>query len=96
MCFLLQQSCKLVVIYDDPIGEEDDALTLMFPGDVSGSSPKRVVPERVGTKTLVFDTPGKCTTHSAYVVPNLHIDNCRPACYIVGRHKKVRFLQLGS
>jgi hypothetical protein len=47
------------VIYDDPIGEEDDVITLMFPGDVSGSSPKRVVPERVGTRTLVFDTPGK-------------------------------------
>lgn len=47
------------MIYDDPIGEEDDVITLMFPGDVSGSSPKRVVPERVGTRTLVFDTPGK-------------------------------------
>lgn len=47
------------MIYDDPIGEEDDVITLMFPGDVSGSSPKRVIPERVGTRTLVFDTPGK-------------------------------------
>lgn len=49
------------MIYDDPIGEEDDVMTLMFPGDVSGSSPKRVVPERVGTRTLVFDTPGILT-----------------------------------
>lgn len=55
----MQQSSKLVVIYDEPLGDEGDAMTLMFPGDVSGSSPKRVVPERIGKRTLVFDTPGK-------------------------------------
>ena len=48
-----------MVIYDDPIGEEDDVVTLMFPGDISGSSPKKVETERIGTRTLVFDTPGK-------------------------------------
>ena len=55
----MQQSSKLVVVYDDPVGEEDDPITLMFPGDLSGSSPQRVVPQRVGRRTLVFDTPGK-------------------------------------
>ena len=56
--FLLQQSSKIVVIYDEPLAKEGDAITLLLPGDVSGSSPKRVVPARIGTKTLVFDTPG--------------------------------------
>ena len=56
----MQQSSKLVVIYDEPIGEEDDTITLVFPaGDISGSNSKKVVPERIGTRTMVFDTPGK-------------------------------------
>ena len=58
------------MIYDDPIGEEDDVMTLMFPGDVSGSSPKRVVPERVGTRTLVFDTPGILMLQATITVYN--------------------------
>ena len=63
----LQQSTKVVVVYDDPIGEEDDMVTLMFPGDISGSPSKRVVPERIGSRTLVFDTPGNNTV---YLCPN--------------------------
>lgn len=55
------------MIYDDPIGEEEDVMTLMFPGDVSGSSPKRVVPERIGTRTLVFDTPGKYPSQPTFI-----------------------------
>lgn len=81
------------MIYDDPIGEEDDVITLMFPGDVSGSSPKRVVPERVGTRTLVFDTPGKyfnailtiffpvCPKYTQDIFPRLSL----PALNIVRR-----------
>lgn len=55
------------MIYDDPIGEEDDVVTLMFPGDASGSSPKRVVSERVGARTLVFDTPGKYHSQPTFI-----------------------------
>ena len=54
----VQQSSKLVVVYDDPIGEEDDPITLNFPGDLSGSSPQRIIPQRVGKRTLIFNTPG--------------------------------------
>lgn len=47
------------MIYDEPIGEEDDVVTLMFPGNIGGSSSKEVKSKRIGNRTLVFDTPGK-------------------------------------
>ena len=80
------------MIYDEPIGEEDDIMTLMFPGDVSGSSPKRVVPERVGTRTLVFDTPGKyfrpLLTLFAAIKPGSEYD--ARACVVLCRRCKMR------
>ena len=54
----MQQSSKIVVVYNEPLGNEVDGVTLMFPGDKPTSSPKRVVPRRIGDRTLVFDTPG--------------------------------------
>ena len=57
--FLLQQSSTIVAIYNEPLGKETDGITLMFPGDLLTSSPQRVVPKRIGNRTLVFETPGK-------------------------------------
>ena len=59
LIFFHQESSTLVAIYDEPLGQETDKMTLIFPGDVPGSSPQRVVPKRVGTRTLVFSTPGE-------------------------------------
>ena len=47
------------MIYDEPIGKEDDVVMLKFPGNLSGSTSKEVEPKRIGNRTLVFDTPGK-------------------------------------
>ena len=54
----MQQSSKIVVVYNEPLGSEVDGVALMFPGDMPTSSPKRVVPQRIGDRTLVFKTPG--------------------------------------
>ena len=49
----------MVAIYDEDLSDSPrDPVTLIFPGDQAGSSPKRVVPDRVGTRTLIFKTPG--------------------------------------
>ena len=48
----------MVVIYDKGIGKKEDVVTLVLPGDISGSSSKKIVPKRIGDKTQVFDTPG--------------------------------------
>ena len=49
----------MVAIYDEDLSDSPrDPVTLIFPGNQAGSSPKRVVPERVGTRTLIFKTPG--------------------------------------
>ena len=54
----MQQSSKIVVVYNEPLGDEVDGVSLMFPGDKPTSYPQRVVPRRIGDRTLVFNTPG--------------------------------------
>ncbi len=49
----------MVVLYDDPIGDENERITLQFPGDILGSSPQQITTRRVGSQTIVFNTPGK-------------------------------------
>ena len=56
-----QQSSTIVAVYNEPLGEEVDTVTLMFPGDMPTSSPKKIVPRRLGSQTLIFDTPGDMT-----------------------------------
>ena len=49
----------MVAIYPEALSDSpEDNVMLMFPGDQAGSSPKRVVTERVGDRTLLFQTPG--------------------------------------
>jgi len=55
--FFCNQSSTIVAIYNEPLGKETDGITLMFPGDLLTSSPQRVVPKRIGNRTLVFETP---------------------------------------
>ena len=49
----------MVVLYDDSVGDENERITLQFPGDVVGSSPRQITTRRVGSQTIVFNTPGK-------------------------------------
>ena len=50
-------------------------MALIFPGDVPGSSPQRVVPKHVGTRTLVFSTPGWCLANLVPRTPS-HTLSC--------------------
>lgn len=55
-----QENCQVVAIYPEALsGSVDDEITLIFPGPEWGSAPVRVIPQRVGDSTLVFDTPGQ-------------------------------------
>ena len=58
MQFNLQQSSTIVAIYNEAIGDESQQITLQFPGNASGSPPQRITPQRVDSRTLVFQTPG--------------------------------------
>ena len=53
----------MVVIFPQPLSRSvNDELTLVFPGPDWGSAPVRVIPDRVGDRTLVFNTPGQYTS----------------------------------
>lgn len=49
----------MVAMYDVPIGDEYEKITLQFPGDVVGSSSRQIATKRVGSQSVVFNTPGK-------------------------------------
>lgn len=49
----------MVVLYDVPVGDESEKVTLQFPGDMVGSSPRQIATKRVGSQSVVFNTPGK-------------------------------------
>ena len=54
----------MVVIYPQPLsGSVNDELALVFPGPDWGSAPVRVIPDRVGDRTLVFNTPGNIVVY---------------------------------
>lgn len=54
-----QKKATIAAIYSEPLGEESDGLTLLFPCDCgSNSSVVEVTPRRIGRHTLIFETPG--------------------------------------
>ena len=53
----MQQETKMVAMYDVPIGDEYEKITLQFPGDVVGSSSRQIATKRVGSQSVVFNTP---------------------------------------
>ncbi len=56
---ILQQTSTVVIIYDEPVGIKEDEVIFIFPGEVSGGPMKKVVPERIDSRTFVIETPSK-------------------------------------
>ena len=57
--FYLQQSSTIVVVYAEAVGTEDDQVTFIFPGETSGGPLKRIVPQRIDSRTFVLSTPSE-------------------------------------
>lgn len=53
----MQQSSTIVIIYGEAVGENDDQITFIFPGETSGG--KKVYPQQVDSRTFVLETPSE-------------------------------------
>jgi hypothetical protein len=73
--FIFSKRCQIAAIYDEELGHTaHDRITLMFSGGPPCAAPIRVVPERIGSRTLLFNTPvyGKVPpTETVSVLPIL-------------------------